>query len=242
MEFFLNSQIKCIHYALRGCESANSRSYMCTVPWNPILDKFCFGCDSFRERIHGPPDGSHFFTRGSCSCSSKRRLKIGFMSMWCFTVLKTENLGRKRRNKKPFSKFICLSRIEQHLVGFTLNKKKQSVQTIHILSLIAAVLIWLVICFFTFDIFLWFHCTCKKLYQIIKPQGSGRTKKNMWTTTAHHLWRRQIQLVTPKPDGLQQGWMTSIPGCNLVKIGKSTSATLECVDCWGLGPGNRRPA
>ena len=96
--------------------------------------------------------------------------------MWCFTVLKTENLGRKQRNKKPFSKLIFLSRIEQHLVGFTLNKKTQSVQIIHILSLIAAVLIWLVICFFTFDIFLWFHCTCKKLYQIIF-QASGRTKK-----------------------------------------------------------------
>lgn len=39
---------------------------------------------------------------------------------------------------------------------------------------------------------------------------------------AHHLWRYQTQLVTPKPDGLQQGWMTSIPGCNSVKIGKST--------------------
>lgn len=102
---------------------ANCWSYMCTVPWNPILDKFCFCCDSFREWIHGPPDGSHFFTRGSCSCSSKRRLKIGFMSMWCFTVLKTESLGRKQRNKKPFSKFIFLSKIEQHLVGFTLNKK-----------------------------------------------------------------------------------------------------------------------
>ena len=50
----------------------------------------------------------------------------------------------------------------------------------------------------------------------------GANEKNMWTTKAHHLWRHQTQLVTPKPDGLQQGWMTSIPGCNLVKIGKST--------------------
>lgn len=188
----LQIQIKCTHYASRGCEllKLHVHGTLESDPWQ-ILFLLWFVS---RMNPRAPWRLTFLYQRKLFLL-----LEASFKDWFHVNVVfhRVENRKPWKKTKKQETLFQVYISVKNRTTSCRLHsqQKTQSVQIIHILSLIAAVLIWLVICFFTFDIFLWFHCTCKKMHQIIKPQSLGRTKKNMWTTKTHHLWRHQTQLV-----------------------------------------------